>query len=101
VRLRPIRAPARTPGVGRAALFGDTVKGRKLALTAEATGGDVLQIVKDGTVFATGRRTLRRTVTEPGRYGVRLVRGQFVDAVGTPIWFRRAAAGRVTTRACG
>ncbi len=35
-----------------------------------------------------------------GRYGLRLVRGQFTEAVGTPIWFRAAERGRVSTRGC-
>jgi hypothetical protein len=31
---------------------------------------------------------------------VRLIRGQVTEAVGTPIWFERAAKGRVRARGC-
>ena len=60
----------------------------------------MLELVRDGTVIATGARTLKRTVTASGRYGLRLVRGQFTEAVGTPIWFRAAKRARVTARGC-
>jgi hypothetical protein len=54
----------------------------------------------DGRVIAAGTRRLSRTVTASGRYGVRLIRGQVTEAVGTPIWFTRAQRGRVTARGC-
>ena len=44
---------------------------------------------------------LTRTVTKSGRYGLRLMRGQFTDAVGTPIWFRAGKRGRITASGCG
>lgn len=41
-------------------------------------------------------------MSESGRCGLRLVRGQYTDAVGTPIWFRaRGGTPRVTVRRCG
>lgn len=105
-----LRFSGRAPGARRAAIFGDAVRGRRLALAARALGvGDrpaVLQLVRDGRVIRTaparGASTeLRATVRESGRYGLRLVRGAVVEAVGTPIWFTRAAgAGRVAAPGC-
>jgi hypothetical protein len=95
-----LRFTGKVPGARRKAIFGDTARGRKLKLTARATSDGVLQLVHDGTVVATGERTLRRTVTEPGRYGLRLQRGQFTEAVGTPIWFRAAKKAHVSSRGC-
>ena len=60
----------------------------------------MLQLLRDGTVIATGSGSIARTVTESGRYGLRLVRGQVTEAVGTPIWFRAGGAGRVSVRGC-
>ena len=82
-------------------MFGDTVRGRRLKLTARATGDGTLLLVRNGTVVATGRapRCARRS-RQPGRYGIRLLRGQFTEAVGTPIWFRKGRRGRVTVRGC-
>ena len=96
-----LRFTGRVPGVRKRAIVGDAARGRSLKLDARASGGGVLQLVRDGMVIATGSRTLKRTVTAPGRYGLRLVRGRYTDAVGTPIWFRAAKRSRVTTRACG
>jgi hypothetical protein len=84
----------------RTAIFGDRARGKKLALEARATGPGVLQLVRNGVVVASGVRTLRRTVTKSGRYGLRLVRGQVTEAVGTPIWFTHGKRGRVTSRGC-
>jgi len=84
----------------RTAIFGDAARGRKLALKARATGPGTLQLVRNGAVVATGTRSLSRTVTTSGRYGLRLVRGQVTEAVGTPIWFTRAGRARVTRRGC-
>jgi hypothetical protein len=96
-----LRFTGRVPGTRRKAIFGDAVRGRRLRLTARATGPGKLLLVRDGTVIATGERRLRETVTETGRYGLRLVRGQFVEAVGTPIWFTRTRARpRVIDRGC-
>ena len=95
-----LRFTGTVPGVHRKAIFGDAARGKKLKLTGRATAGGVLQLVHDGTVVATGERTLRRTVTEPGRYGLRLQRGQLTEAVGTPIWFRAAKKARVSSRGC-
>jgi hypothetical protein len=51
-------------------------------------------------VFATGSRSISRTVTDSGRYGLRLMDGQVTEAVGTPIWFRAAKRGKVSSRGC-
>jgi hypothetical protein len=95
-----LRFTGRVPGVRKRAIFGDSARGRSLKLTATATGDGTLQLLRNGAVIATGSRSLRRTVTETGRYGVRLVRGLLTEAVGTPIWFTRAGRGRVTSRGC-
>jgi len=96
-----LRFTGRVPGVRRRAIFGDAARGRSLALTARATGPGVLQLVHDGAVVASGAGSLRRTVTESGRYGLRLVRGQVTEAVGTPIWFTAAPSrARVSVRGC-
>src|SRR5215213_2212212 len=95
-----LRFTGRVPGVRRRAIFGDAARGPRLALTGRATGPGVLQLVHDGAVVASGAGSLRRTVTESGRYGLRLVRGQVTEAVGTPIWFTAGTRGRVTTRGC-
>jgi hypothetical protein len=95
-----LRFTGRAPGARRKAIFGDSVRGRRLTLSARATSAGVLQLVRDGTVIATGTRTLKRTVTGSGRYGLRLVRGQFTEVVGTPIWFRAAKRARITARGC-
>jgi hypothetical protein len=94
-----LRFTGRTPGADRRAIFGDKVRGRRLALTARATGSGMLALTHNGTVIATGQRRLRETVKEPGRYGVRLLRGQFTEAVGTPIWFRKGRP-KVTVSGC-
>jgi hypothetical protein len=39
-------------------------------------------------------------VTDSGRYGLRLMDGQVTEAVGTPIWFRAAKRGKVSSRGC-
>jgi hypothetical protein len=39
-------------------------------------------------------------VTDSGRYGLRLQRGQVTEAVGTPIWFTAAKRGKISTRGC-
>jgi hypothetical protein len=95
-----LRFTGRTPGARRKAIFGDSVRGRRLKLVARATGGGTLLLVRNGAVIATAEDALRRTVTTAGRYGVRLQRGQFTEAVGTPIWFREAKRGRVRMRGC-
>ena len=95
-----LRFTGRVPGARRRAIFGDTASGRRVALTGRATGSGLLQLVHDGDVIATGSRSLTRTVTEPGRYGLRLLRGQYTEAVGTPIWFRAAKRRRVSARGC-
>ncbi len=87
-----LRFTGRVPGARRTAIFGDAARGRKLKLAGRATGAGVLQLVRDGRVVASGSRRLKRTVTASGRYGLRLVRGQVTEAVGTPIWFTRAQA---------
>ena len=95
-----LRFTGRVPGARKRAIFGDAARGRRLTLAARATGGGVLQLLRDGAVIATGSRTIARTVTDSGRYGLRLVNGQVTEAVGTPIWFRAAERGRVSTRRC-
>ncbi|HET8952306.1 MAG TPA: CehA/McbA family metallohydrolase [Solirubrobacteraceae bacterium] len=95
-----LRFTGRVKGVRKRAIFGDAASGRSLKLAAGATGGGVLQLLRDGSVIATGSRTLSRTVTGSGRYGLRVVDGQVTEAVGTPIWFRAAKRGKVTTRGC-
>ena len=69
-----LRFTGRVPGARKRAIFGDSARGRSLKLAAKATGGDVLQLLRDGTVIATGSRSIARTVTESGRYGLRLRR---------------------------
>jgi len=91
---------ARVPGVRKRATFGDLARGRRMELGASATGAGVLQLLRNGTVIASSVRALERSVTKTGRYGLRLVRGQVTEAVGTPIWFRAAKRGRVWIRAC-
>ena len=88
------------PGARKQAIFGDAARGRSLKLKARATGGGVLQLLRDGSVIATGSGSLARTVTKSGRYGLRVQDGQVTEAVGTPIWFRTAKRGRVTVRGC-
>jgi hypothetical protein len=95
-----LRFTGRVPGVRKRAIFGDSARGRRLELAGRATGSGVLQLLRNGRVIATGSRAVRRTVRKSGRYGLRLVRGQVTEAVGTPIWFRAAERGRVGTRGC-
>ena len=99
-----LRFTGRVAGVKRRAIFGDSARARGLALTGRATSADgILQLVRDGAVIATAIApgTLRRTVRESGRYGLRLVRGQFTEAVGTPIWFTASGKRpRVSSRGC-
>lgn len=101
-----LRFAGRAPGVRRRAIFGDAVRAPRLALTARAlrAGGEpaLLMLVRDGTVIrSTTGGTLRATVRRSGRYGLRLMRGQLVEAVGTPIFFRaRGGRPRVTVRGC-
>ncbi len=87
-------------GATKPALFGDAARGRSLRLKATKTGDGVLQLLRDGTVIATGSRAITRTVKETGRYGLRVQDGQVTEAVGTPIWFRKAKRGRVSVRGC-
>jgi len=95
-----LRFTGKVPGTRKQAIFGDSARGRSLKLKARATGGGVLQLVQDGSVIATGSGSLARTVTETGRYGLRVQNGQVTEAVGTPIWFRTAKRGKVTVRGC-
>ena len=95
-----LRFTGRVPGARKRAIFGDSARGRSLKLAARATGGGVLQLLRDGTVIATGSGSIKRTVTQSGRYGLRVQDGQVTEAVGTPIWFRAAKRGRVSTRGC-
>jgi hypothetical protein len=90
----------RVPGTRKRAIFGDTARGRTLTLTATASGSGLLALVNDGTIVATGRHRLEETVKASGRYGIRLLRGRVTEAVGTPIWFRKAARGKVSSRGC-
>jgi hypothetical protein len=102
-----LRFTGRVRGVRRSAIFGDAVRARRLSLTARALrpgGAAVLQLVRNGRVIAVAgvATKLRRTVTRSGRYGLRLVRGQVTEAVGTPIWFTASKRKpRVTVRGCG
>jgi hypothetical protein len=95
-----LRFTGRVPGARRRAIFGDAARGRSLKLAARATGSGVLQLLRDGQVIATGSGSIARTVTQPGRYGLRVQDGQVTEAVGTPIWFRVAKRGKVTLRGC-
>ncbi len=95
-----LRFTGRVPGARKRAIFGDSARGRSLKLAARATGGGVLQLLYNGTVIATGSGSIVRTVTAPGRYGLRVQDGLLTEAVGTPIWFRAAKRGRVSTRRC-
>jgi hypothetical protein len=95
-----LRFTGRVPGARKRAIFGDSARGKSLKLAAKATGGDVLQLLRDGSVIATGSGSIARTVTDSGRYGLRLQRGQVTEAVGTPIWFTAAKRGRVSARGC-
>jgi hypothetical protein len=87
-------------GASKPAIFGDGARGRSLKLKATKTGDGVLQLLRNGSVIATGTRSIARTVTASGRYGLRVQDGQVTEAVGTPIWFRKASRGKVTTRRC-
>ena len=95
-----LRFTGKVPGVRKQAIFGDGARGRSLKLKARATGGGVLQLLRDGSVIATGSGSIARTVTDTGRYGLRVQDGQVTEAVGTPIWFRKAKRGKVTVRGC-
>ena len=87
-------------GATKPAIFGDDASGRSLKLKASKAGRGVLQLLRNGSVVATGSRSIARTVKRSGRYGLRVQNGQVTEAVGTPIWFRKAARGRVTVRGC-
>ena len=95
-----LRFTGRVRGATKPALFGDTARGRSLKLKATKTGDGVLQLLRDGAVIATGSRAIIRTVKETGRYGLRVQDGQVTEAVGTPIWFRKAKRGRISVRGC-
>jgi hypothetical protein len=95
-----LRFTGRVHGVRKRAIFGDSARGARLKLAARATGDGVLQLLRNGSVIATGTRAISRTVTESGRYGLRVVDGQVTEAVGTPIWFRKAARSKVSVRGC-
>jgi hypothetical protein len=95
-----LRFTGRVPGTRKRAIFGDSARGKSMKLAAKATGGGVLQLLRDGSVIATGSRSISRTVTDSGRYGLRLMDGQVTEAVGTPIWFRAAKRGKVSSRGC-
>jgi hypothetical protein len=66
-----LRFTGKRSGRTQAAIFGDSARGRSLKLKARKTGGGVLQLLRDGSVIATGSRSLARTVTATGRYGLR------------------------------
>ena len=95
-----LRFTGRVRGATKPTIFGDNASGRSLKLRATKTGSGVLQLLRNGSVIATGSRSIARTVTASGRYGLRVQDGQVTEAVGTPIWFRKAKRGRVTTRGC-
>jgi hypothetical protein len=95
-----LRFTGRVPGARKRAIFGDGARGRSLKLAARATGGGVLQLLRDGAVIATGSGSIERTVSQSGRYGLRVQDGQVTEAVGTPIWFRAAKRSKVTVRGC-
>jgi len=95
-----LRFTGRVSGARKRAIFGDSARGRSLRLKASKTGRGVLQLLRDGTVIATGSRSLARTVTATGRYGLRVQNGQVTEVVGTPIWFTKAKRGKVSTRGC-
>jgi hypothetical protein len=95
-----LRFTGRVRGAGKPALFGDNASGRSLKLKATKTGDGVLQLLRNGSVIATGSRAITRNVTQAGRYGLRVQDGQVTEAVGTPIWFRKAKRGKVTVRGC-
>ena len=95
-----LRFKGRVRGSTKPALFGDNASGRSLKLKATKTGPGVLQLLRNGTVIATGSRAITRRVAESGRYGLRVQNGKVTEAVGTPIWFRKANRARVTVRGC-
>ena len=71
-----LRLRARAPGARRRAIFGDAVRGRRLALVARAPGASadsVLQLVRDGRVIRTGRTeaALHRQALRPLRPAAR------------------------------
>ena len=67
-----LRLTGRVPGARKRAIFGDSARGRSLKLAAKATGGGVLQLLRDGSVIATGSALDRAHRTDSGRYGLRL-----------------------------
>jgi hypothetical protein len=95
-----LRFTGRVPGTRRKAIFGDAARGRSLALKGSKTGAGVLQLLRNGSVVATGSRSIARTVKQTGRYGLRVQNGQVTEAVGTPIWFTKAKRGKVAVRGC-
>ena len=88
------------PGARKRAIFGDSARGRSLKLAAKATGGGVLQLLRDGSVIATGSRLDRAHGHRLRPLRPAAGRGQVTEAVGTPIWFRAAKRGQVTSRGC-
>ena len=59
-------------GATKPALFGDSARGRSLKLRATKSGDGVLQLLRNGSVIATGPRAITRTVPASGRYGLRV-----------------------------
>jgi hypothetical protein len=93
-------------GAGPPAIFGDTVQAARADFTARVLGGPgrTLLVLRDGAIVqevpvAGGDFSHSFSASEPGRYGLRLMRGQNVESVGTPIWVE-PGEGRVDARDC-
>ena len=67
-----LRFTGKVPGARKQAIFGDTARGRSLNLKARATGGGVLQLVRDASVIATGSGSIAantiRSVMRPAAW---------------------------------
>ena len=102
-----LRFEARPSGAGGpAAIFGDRVQADGADFTARVLRGSgrTLLVLKDGQaveeVPVSGDDFEHRFASSgPGRYGLRLMREQNVETVGTPIWVE-PGPGRIEARSC-
>jgi hypothetical protein len=91
---------------GPTAIMGDTVRADRADFTARVIrgAGRTLLVVNDGEVAASvpvngADFTHRFSATEPGRYGLRLMREQNPETLATPIWLE-PGPGTVRGRDC-
>jgi len=85
-------------GAPRPAIFGDTVQAESAEFTARVLGGSgrTLLVLRDGQVVDSvpvgGAEFEHRFASSgPGRYGLRLMREQNIETLGTPIWLEPGA----------